>query len=269
MSEGLADIFHDVGDLLLESYSSIDQKEDVFSSVHAMLMQRLHGLTRHCPVISAENYMSFQGRLPARYWLLKPPLETEKNPIIQAALIRGGVSVRSAIYFPATELLYTAEKNAGAFCGNTRLHVNTDRRIGEYIVVGKDSSPSHVLLERFAEWKCGGYMNQDSLAEQVCALASGLADILYYESPIDDWDIAAGMLLVREAGGCVTSIDGSPYVLGDTFRRCDIMMCANENIRDRCARRRPIPPVRPAFRRFIREMAVMSATRRRKKHRVS
>ncbi len=129
--------------------------------------------------------------------------------------------IAGVIYDPFRDELFTALKGKGAFRNGVPIHVSGALEAGDAII--NTSMPTNSMqtraemvarIPRVAEtfqamrvWNCAAI----SLASVACGRSD--AD---YEAGIHLWDMAAGILLVREAGGMVTQLDGSPCELTET-----------------------------------------------------
>jgi myo-inositol-1(or 4)-monophosphatase len=141
---------------------------------------------------------------------------------ISVALERDGQLVAGLVYNPAMEELYTAEKGQGAFLsspdGNQRLRVGqktalTDCCIGCGIPpLAKGAQHGRFLRDLAAVMSAvGGVRRFASAALDLAYVASGRLDG-FWERGLSSWDIAAGIVLVREAGGFASDLAG-----GDGF----------------------------------------------------
>lgn len=123
-----------------------------------------------------------------------------------------------AIYDPMQNELFSAELGAGAFLGETPLHVSGISELLQSLLV--TGFPYDLLdtpnnnLENFTRLSrlSQGVRRMGSAAIDLCYVAAGRLDG-YWEMRLSPWDLAAGTLIVREAGGVVTSLAGSPDVL--------------------------------------------------------
>ncbi|HEX5959445.1 MAG TPA: inositol monophosphatase family protein [Hyphomicrobiaceae bacterium] len=137
---------------------------------------------------------------------------------IALALERDGEIVASLTYNPIHDELYTAEKGQGAFLNNRRLRVAARRSLADALItvgIPHRGRPGH---ERFLT-ECKGLMSHTagirrtgSAAMDLAWVASGRFDG-YIEHGLSPWDMAAGTLLVREAGGHVTDAKGGKRML--------------------------------------------------------
>ena len=132
---------------------------------------------------------------------------------ISVGLEREGQIVAGVIYDPIKDELYVAERGKGAYLNNRRLRVAARGDMADALVafgtpyLGHGSHPQ-LLRELGAVMAVAGNVRRmGSAALDLAAVASGRAD-LYWERDLKTWDMAAGIILVREAGGFVTGADG-------------------------------------------------------------
>lgn len=139
---------------------------------------------------------------------------------ISVALEREGEIVAGVIYNPILDELYTAEKGKGAFLNDRRrLRVANRRKIEDCVVatgIPHRGRPNH---KRFLA-ECEAAMRETSGVRRTGAasidlawVASGRFDA-YWERNIQPWDMAAGIVLIREAGGTVSDLSGGTDMIG-------------------------------------------------------
>jgi myo-inositol-1(or 4)-monophosphatase len=132
---------------------------------------------------------------------------------VSIALEREATIVAGVIYNPATDELFTGERGKGAFLNDQRLRVAARQRLTDALIAC--GLPHHgkgdlaLFRSEFAEVqdKVAGLRRFGAAALDLAWVAAGRLDA-YWERDISPWDIAAGLLLVREAGGYVTDLDG-------------------------------------------------------------
>jgi myo-inositol-1(or 4)-monophosphatase len=133
---------------------------------------------------------------------------------ISIALEREGAIVAGLVYNPVTDEMFTAEKGKGAFLNEQRIRVAARRRLSD-AVVGCDL-PHRGRVENELSYKELAAVQNESVAAlrhfgaaalDLAFVAAGRLD-LYWEHNLHPWDVAAGIILVREAGGYVTDTDG-------------------------------------------------------------
>ena len=139
---------------------------------------------------------------------------------VSVGLEREGSLVAGIVYNPVTDDMFFAERGQGAYLNNRRLRVAARRSIAEGLVgcgipaLGKAASHPHFKAE-FAEVlaRAGVLRRLGAAALDLAYVASGNYDA-YWERGVKSWDVAAGALLVREAGGFVSDADGGDDLLG-------------------------------------------------------
>ncbi|MGH6906295.1 MAG: inositol monophosphatase family protein [Aestuariivirga sp.] len=143
---------------------------------------------------------------------------------ISVALERKGEIVTAVTYNPITDELFTAEKGQGAFFNNKRLRVANRADIQAALIAyevphrgSKDLGLSRAEIGILQE-KVVGIRGFGSAALALCYLAAGRIDAFICRG-LQAWDIAAGVLIVREAGGFLTDCDGdeNPMATGNVL----------------------------------------------------
>jgi myo-inositol-1(or 4)-monophosphatase len=139
---------------------------------------------------------------------------------ISVALEREGSIVAGIIYNPATDEMFLAERGKGAFLKDKRLRVAGRRRLADSVIacglphLGRgDLELSRRELAAVQE-KVAGLRRLGSAALDLAFIAAGRFDG-YWERGLAVWDMAAGILLVREAGGFVTDLQGKDGMLAN------------------------------------------------------
>src|ERR1700722_11512581 len=132
---------------------------------------------------------------------------------ISIALEREGQIVSAVVHNPVTDEMFTAEKGQGAYLNNRRLRVAARKSLKEALVATGMPYLGHGDHEKFlAELaaimaEVAGIRRFGAAALGLARLAAGRVDA-FWERGLSSWDIAAGMLLVREAGGTITEPQG-------------------------------------------------------------
>jgi myo-inositol-1(or 4)-monophosphatase len=133
---------------------------------------------------------------------------------ISIALERDGHIVAGLVYNPVTDEMFTAERGKGAFLNDQRIRVAARRQMADAII-GCDL-PHRGRVEQEVSYKELAAVQNESVAAlrhfgsaalDLAFVAAGRLD-LYWEHNLHPWDVAAGIILVREAGGYVTDADG-------------------------------------------------------------
>ena len=137
---------------------------------------------------------------------------------ISIALQREDTIVAGLVYNPITDELFTAERGKGAFLNDQRLRVAGRQRLEDAVVACGLPHIGRGDLELFrteftqVQAKVAGLRRFGSAALDLAWVAAGRFDI-FWERNLSSWDMAAGILLVREAGGFVTDCLGHDAML--------------------------------------------------------
>ena len=137
---------------------------------------------------------------------------------ISIALERDGVIVAGVIYNPATEELFAAERGKGAFLNDQRLRVAARRRLADAVVACGLPHAGRGDLALFRhelaalQEKVAGLRRFGAAALDLAWVAAGRFDA-FWERELSPWDMAAGVLMVREAGGFASDLDGGDGIL--------------------------------------------------------
>lgn len=125
--------------------------------------------------------------------------------------------VCGVVFDPITKECFAAEKGGGATLNGQPLHTSRTTQLSEALVAV--SLPVHAKRGQRAVEQvldviavCQGVRRMGSAALNLCYVAAGRVDA-YWDIKTNIWDVAAGVLIVREAGGMVTSLDGGAFDL--------------------------------------------------------
>jgi myo-inositol-1(or 4)-monophosphatase len=138
---------------------------------------------------------------------------------ISIAYAEKGEVLAGVVFDPMRDECFTAEKGAGAFCNGKRISVTPCDRLDQSIIAtgfaydrGNVMEQTLSAVHRLFKADIRGIRRQGSAALDMSWVACGRFDG-YFEYQIRSWDFAAGMLIVREAGGACDDRDGSPLAL--------------------------------------------------------
>ena len=132
------------------------------------------------------------------------------------ALEIDGVAEVAAVYDPTRRELFTAERGTGAFLNGRRLRVSAAGALVDAVLVTGFPYDVHQRVDEivglFAAFvgQAQAVRRLGSAAIDLCYVAAGRMDG-FWESDLKPWDIAGGALIVAEAGGRVTTMDGGPF----------------------------------------------------------
>ncbi len=137
---------------------------------------------------------------------------------ISIALERQGQLVAAVVYNPAMDELYTAERGGGAFMNDRRLRVAARTKLSDAVIgcgvphLGRGHHGNFLVELRNVMGEVAGIRRMGSAALDLAYVAAGRMDG-YWETNLSAWDIAAGVLLVREAGGFASEPNGGQDML--------------------------------------------------------
>lgn len=135
---------------------------------------------------------------------------------VSVALERDGELLAGAVFDPMLEESYTAGAGSGAFRNGKRISVSETRDLRRSLLATGFAydvrSSADNNFDFFRQFVLSGQAirRDGSAALDLCYLACGRFDG-FWELQLKPWDTAAGLLLLREAGGTATLLDGSPY----------------------------------------------------------
>src|SRR5262245_62836899 len=184
------------------------------------------------------------GEIGGRNRWIVDPLDGTNNFVhgvphfnISIGLERDGEIIAGVVYQPISDELFWAEKGNGAYIDtpyarSRRLRVSGRKDPARALVgtgiphVGKGDHAAYLKRLGVVMSKTAGVRRWGAAALDLAFVAAGRFDA-YFEFGLQPWDVAAGILLVREAGGLISDIDGKPYELGGPS-----LLASNAGLRD-------------------------------------
>jgi myo-inositol-1(or 4)-monophosphatase len=176
------------------------------------------------------------GSDPRHRWIVDP-LDGTTNFLhgiphfaISIALERDGEIVAGLIYDPVRDEMYSAEKGLGAYVNDRRLRVSARRHLADAVIgTGMPYGPradnsAYLAILPAVMAATSGIRRMGAAALDLAYVAAGRFDG-YWEFGTAPWDIAAGLLLVREAGGYVSDLSG-----GHTMLTSGDVLAANDHL---------------------------------------
>ena len=166
-----------------------------------IIIEELKKARPNYSIISEENGVE-KNKDDSNFWIIDPIdgttnfLHGVPHFAISIALQSNNEIVCGIIYDPIKDELFYAEKNHGAYFNNQRIRVSKKRDIDECLfAVGKGKYNPDLI-----------YRRSGSAALDLAYVASGRFDG-YFQDNLNLWDIAAGIIIVKEAGGIINEID--------------------------------------------------------------
>jgi myo-inositol-1(or 4)-monophosphatase len=132
---------------------------------------------------------------------------------VSIGLERNGAIVAGLVYNPANDDMFIAEKGKGAFLNDHRIRVAARARLADAVVAcglphyGRGDLALARREIAVAQQQFAGLRRYGAASLDLAWVAAGRLDA-YWERDLSPWDLAAGSILVREAGGFVSDIDG-------------------------------------------------------------
>jgi myo-inositol-1(or 4)-monophosphatase len=166
---------------------------------------------------------------------------------ISIALERQGQLQAALVYNPAMDELYTAERGGGAFMNDRRMRVAGRSKLSDSVIgtgiphLGRGHHGNALIELRNVMGEVSGIRRMGAAALDLAYVAAGRLDG-FWESGLSPWDMAAGLLLIREAGGFASDREG-----GQEMLETGNVVAGNETIHRVLLRqlRKPLTP-RPA-----------------------
>ena len=195
----------------------MDYASEVDGLAEAEIVKELKRAMPDCAILGEETGAAGRGRQT----FVIDPLDGTSNYLhgfphwcVSIALVENGEPQHAVIFDPLRNELFTASKGAGAVLNDKRIRV-TERKdlTGAMLITGfppreRERVGAHLDCVRELLRDAEDIRRTGSAALDLAYVACGRVDG-YFEAGVKPWDIAAGVLLVREAGGRVTDFRGA------------------------------------------------------------
>ncbi len=141
---------------------------------------------------------------------------------ISIAFSHKGEVLVGCVLNPFTDEMYLAKKGQGSTLNGQTIRVSNANNISEALIatgfyygLGPKLTSSLNTVQKLIELECHGIRRMGAASIDLCYVARGIFDA-YFELKLHPWDFAAGMLLVREAGGEIINLNGGDLTLRDS-----------------------------------------------------
>ena len=135
---------------------------------------------------------------------------------VSIGIEKDGEIISGVVYDPANEEIFTANKNGGAYLNNIRISVSSVSSMADSLLstgfpydIKKNPNNNFDNFKNFA-FRAQAIRRAGSAALDLCFVACGRFDG-FWESGLNPWDVAAGSLMVSEAGGLVSDFSGKDF----------------------------------------------------------
>ena len=218
----------DIGQVRVTQKGAQDYATDIDQAAEALIREQLLTAYPNHAFEGEESGISGNVKSDCR-WIVDP-IDGTTNFIhglphyaISIAMELNGKLEHAVIYNPATNDLFTASRGSGAFLNNRRIRVSTRTRLNESLlshampIHSLKSRPELVRLQTALRFGTSGLRNTGSAALDLAYVAAGFIDG-FIGAGLKNWDMAAGALLVKEAGGLLTDFAGEgDFMAGDVL----------------------------------------------------
>ena len=216
-------IVRSAGDIAAKTHiktSAADLVTEYDVAVEAFLKEKLLALVPDAVFFGEEE--ALQGD-PSKGWVfIVDPIDGTTN------FVRG--FRQSSISIALAEELFSAQREAGAFLNGQPIHVS-DKPLGEGIFIMGTAiykreyiDPSMSLTTQLLRRSCD-FRRFGAAAQDLCYVACGRAE-LFFEYSLSPWDYAAGSLIVTEAGGVASTLQGTALPI---LQRSSVWVCNKTN----------------------------------------
>ena len=201
-SKALIRDFGEVEKLQVSIKGPSDFVSNADTKAEKIIIEELTKIKRNYSIISEEDG-SKTNKDKENTWIIDP-IDGTTNFLhgiphfaISIALRSGNEIISGVIYDPIKDEMFYAEKNNGAFFNNQRIRVSKKKKIENCLFAtgGKESINNELITRR-----------SGSAALDMAYVAAGRYDG-YFQNKLNLWDIAAGIIIVKEAGGIINPLD--------------------------------------------------------------
>lgn len=232
LDEFVQDIARDAGRIQRDAYHNVhnwrtksgrgDIVTEVDEACEKLIIDRIRQEYPTDPILSEEaGALGVEEDRPV--WVIDP-LDGTRNYMagipffcVSIGLVRRGVAELGVVYDPIHDEMFFAQRGGGAFLNGEPIRVSEERSIEDSIIsvawVRRKVDRHRFMryIERLSK-DTSYFRRLGSAALVSCYVACGRIHA-YLQGGLSPWDMAAGVLLVEEAGGCVTDFDGGPVDL--------------------------------------------------------
>lgn len=226
---------NNLSSIKIDSKAFNDFVSDVDRQAENIIIDILQDAYPHHRILSEES--GILGNERAEFEWIIDPLDGTTNYLhghpqyaISMALLEKGVLKEALVYAPERNDLYVASRGQGALLNNRRIRVSNRTDLNHALigtgfpVVNQSMLDTYLAILKDFISKTSGARREGAASLDLCSLATGRFDG-FFEFNLKPWDIAAGALIVQEAGGIVTDMAGN-----DNWLQSGDIVAANPKI---------------------------------------
>lgn len=195
-------------------------------AVNTMLHDRLRSARPEYGWLSEESEDTTARQSTTHQFLIDPIdgtrafIDGSRDWAHALAVVKAGQVISAVVYLPARDAMFHAEQNSGAFLNGERLNVTAPRPLGDATVLTTKPNLDPGL---WADRSVPNFRRafRSSLAYRLCLVAQGKYDAMMTLRPTWEWDVAAGSLIVSEAGGTATDRAGGDLLFNNPAAQVD------------------------------------------------
>jgi len=219
--------------LTVTKKSNADYVSEVDRAAERTIIQTIHEAYPNHAILAEES--GAQGE--SEYLWIIDPLDGTTNFLhgfpqyaVSIALQHNGVLTQAVIYDPTKNDLFTASRGRGAFLNDRRIRVSKQTELADSLIgtgfpyTKFTHMDAYMGILRDMMQKSAGLRRPGSAALDLAYTAAGRYDG-FFETGLKPWDIAAGCLLITEAGGLVSDLEGN-----DSFLKSGHLCAGNPKI---------------------------------------
>ena len=214
----IARAYDDVDTLKVSQKSDRDYVTEVDQRAESLIVREIrHHYPEH-GIVAEEMDAPINPDAPVQWYI--DPLDGTTNFIhgyphfaVSIAAFKHGKPLLAVIHDPIRDETFEARNGGGAFLNRRRLRVSSEKRLDHALFASGIAAYRRDGMDQF-QARMGacmqamdGYRRGGSAALDLAYIAAGRLDV-YWEAGLKSWDIAAGYLLVQEAGGLATDLEG-------------------------------------------------------------
>lgn len=218
---------HHISEDITEKTSPIDVVTKYDTAVQEHLYRKLLDLLPEAGFLGEEGA---HQEITTEWTFVVDPIDGTANFVrnfahsnISVALAKNGVTEYGVVYNPFRGELYAAQRGKGATLNGRPIRVSDSDAAHAILLCGSTAYDRELTDKHFAMMRrlydcTGDYRRLGAAALDLCYIAAGRAEV-FFECRLRPWDIAAGSLILTEAGGQITQLDGTPI---DVLHNCSV-----------------------------------------------